>query len=61
MKIEDIKKKIECENFYNIMQQYRHALLFPQKRVIEAYEAVKEYIAKTILQDREEIVDSNAI
>lgn len=35
---------IECEKFYNLMQEYRHAPLTDQKRVTEAYRAVIDYI-----------------
>ena len=34
----------ESEEFYNLMQAYRHAPMEDQKSVVEAYEAVKEYL-----------------
>jgi hypothetical protein len=34
----------ESEEFYNLMQAYRHAPMEDQKAVVDAYEAVKEYL-----------------
>ena len=34
----------ENEEFYNLMQAYRHAPMEDQKAVVDAYEAVKEYL-----------------
>lgn len=34
----------ESEKFYNLMQAYRHAPMEDQKAVVDAYEAVKEYL-----------------
>jgi predicted nucleotide-binding protein (sugar kinase/HSP70/actin superfamily) len=34
----------ESEEFYNLMQAYRHAPMENQQAVVEAYKAVKEYL-----------------
>jgi len=34
----------ECEEFYNLMQAYRHAPISDQGLTISSYEAVKEWI-----------------
>jgi predicted nucleotide-binding protein (sugar kinase/HSP70/actin superfamily) len=34
----------ESEEFYNLMQAYRHTRMEDQKAVVDAYEAVKEYL-----------------
>ncbi len=36
----------ECEEFYNLMQAYRHTPFEHQKEVVAAYEAVKDWIRK---------------
>lgn len=52
--LEAIVEWIECEEFYNLMQAYRHSPAVPQDAVLEAYRAVKRYIAEEILEDRRE-------
>jgi hypothetical protein len=37
---------IESEEFYNLMQNYRHAQVLNQKMVVDAYEKVKRYITE---------------
>jgi len=37
----------ECEEFYNLMQQYRHAPIDNQLEVVAAYEAVKGWLARS--------------
>lgn len=37
---------LEEQDFYELMQIYRHAPLVPQAEVREAFEAVKDYIRK---------------
>ena len=34
----------ESEEFYNLMQAYRHAPMEDQKAVVDAYKAVKEHL-----------------
>ncbi len=36
----------ECEEFYNLMQAYRHIPFEHQKEVVAAYEAVKDWIRR---------------
>lgn len=38
--------RIECKEFYDLMQAYRHAPITDQAAVIRAYEAVKAWIYK---------------
>jgi hypothetical protein len=45
---------LDEREFYELMQVYRHAPLSPQKRVIEAFEAVKRYIREQVEKDEEE-------
>lgn len=40
--------RLEEQEFYELMQTYRHAPLHDQDRVVAAYEAVKSYILATI-------------
>lgn len=49
---EAIMEWIECEEFYNLMQAYRHRPAVPQEEVLAAYRAVKAFIAGEILEDR---------
>lgn len=42
---------LESEEFYGLMQAYRHAPLTPQKDVVEAFEAVKAYIWRAATGD----------
>ncbi len=42
---------VECEEFYNLMQTYRHAPFTDQARTIEAYRAVKGWIADFTLRE----------
>ena len=42
------KYDIESEEFYNLMQNYRHTPLVNQKMVVDAYEKVKKYIAEWV-------------
>jgi hypothetical protein len=44
--------EIECEEFYNLMQAYRHSPLSDQAGTVECYEAVKTYFL-AILRDKE--------
>lgn len=37
--------EIECEEFYNLMQAYRHSFVFDQAATVEKYEAVKDWIS----------------
>lgn len=46
-------ESVECEEFYNLMQTYRHAKLVEPDKTVEAYNAVKVYIAR-LLQKREQ-------
>lgn len=39
---------IECEEFYNLMQNYRHAPIVDVHRVCETYEAVEAFIQSHI-------------
>ena len=41
---EELSDWPESEEFYNLMQAYRHAPMEDQKAVVDAYEAVKEYL-----------------
>ena len=43
-----IKKYLDSEGFYNLMQTYRHAPGSDQEWVIEAFEEVKSYIIKMV-------------
>ena len=38
----------ECEEFYNLMQNYRHAASLPQGDVVRSYEAVKQWLRKEV-------------
>ena len=38
----------ECEEFYDLMQSYRHASLLSQDGVVRAYEAVKQWLRKEV-------------
>jgi hypothetical protein len=40
----DVDDILEDQEFYEAMQQYRHAPLTSQKEVVAAYEAVKRFI-----------------
>jgi len=40
------KPNIESEEFYNLMQNYRHAQVSDQKQVSETYNEVIDYINK---------------
>jgi|ERR1700722_860853 len=48
MIMQDIVKRevpwFQSEEFYNLMQAYRTAPLFPQKNVVDAFEKVKSFI-----------------
>lgn len=39
-----ISKKLESEEFYNLMQEYRHAPVSDQKKVLDKFNAVKKWI-----------------
>jgi hypothetical protein len=39
---------LETEEFYNLMQEYRHAPIANQDAVVAAYEAVKEYLRRCL-------------
>lgn len=44
---EETKDKVDCletKDFYEIMQAYRHADMGDQMRVVDAFEAVKNFI-----------------
>lgn len=45
---EATKRKVldwpESEEFYNLMQAYRHAPMEDQQAVVDAYRAVKDYL-----------------
>lgn len=43
-----IYHRFESEEFYNLMQAYRHAPLFPQEHVIAAFEAVKKFCSDAV-------------
>lgn len=53
--LEAIAEWIECEEFYTLMQTYRHAPVVDQAATLEAYRAVRTYIAKEILEDRHDL------
>ncbi|KKK59303.1 hypothetical protein LCGC14_3035720 [marine sediment metagenome] len=38
----------ECEEFYNLMQHYRHMPIERQTEVVEAYEAIKQWLRKEV-------------
>ena len=46
------KDNVECEEFYNLMQIYRHSPITKQEETVVAYENVKEYIER-LLKRRE--------
>lgn len=48
---EAVMEWIECQEFYELMEAYRHA---PQGRALEPYRAVKSFIANEVLDDRDE-------
>ena len=41
---EELSDWPESEEFYNLMQAYRHAPMEDQKAVVDAYKAVKEHL-----------------
>lgn len=41
----------ECEEFYNLMQAYRHAPVVDQAATVEAYEAVKRWLSATTIPE----------
>ena len=44
----DIQEYLDSEEFYNLMQMYRHTPVSQPADVIEAYENVKSYIIKMV-------------
>ena len=38
----------ECEEFYNLMQAYRHTPITEQRLTVENYEAVKEWLRNQV-------------
>ena len=38
----------ECEEFYNLMQHYRHAALLPEHDVANRYDVVKQCLRKEV-------------
>ena len=51
-----IEKKIdgvECKEFYNLMQEYRHSPVMPPTDVACAYYKIKEHIAKNYTPNTE--------
>ena len=51
---ENLLEWIECEEFYNLMQEYRHAPVGNQEATLTAYRAVKGYIADLVLEELKE-------
>lgn len=47
------RETIESQEFYNLMQTYRHWPIEKQSQVIEAYEAVKVHIERLLADERE--------
>lgn len=37
---------LDSQDFYELMQRYRHSPAVPQESVVQAFEAVKEYVRK---------------
>lgn len=47
----------ECEEFYNLMQAYRHARVVDQDATIAAYKDVKDWMRAEIERNREAIAE----
>lgn len=43
-----LENALESSQFYELMQEYRHVPLTPQKAVVEAFEAVKQFIRNEV-------------
>lgn len=49
-----MRDEFDTEEFYNLMQNYRHAPLADQQMTIEAFEAVKAFARYMVRQARQE-------
>jgi hypothetical protein len=44
LKENELKEKLNSQEFYELMQSYRHSPKGHQERVIETFDAVKEFV-----------------
>lgn len=49
----EVDDVLEDQEFFELMQAYRHVPLQNQKAVVETYEAVKEYIRTKFTKERQ--------
>lgn len=59
MKKEELKDKLECQEFYELMQDYRHAEMQDQELTVKCFKAVKNFILQTIEETEEKICKLN--
>lgn len=49
-----MKDKLDTQDFYEVMQQYRHSNINNQEAVVEAFENVKTWIRENVLGNVQE-------